>query len=249
MFKVINDKNNYLNVLHFQGNNKNILPKTFKLIYDNIYLNPIDKDLSIVSCWTDDSKCCLYNQLNKFNINLINALPNDYNFSSQWNMINKIKYYIDCLENKVHTKYVMLLDGYDVLFVSTDNILEKFLSMNYKIIFNTSRNNYPDETIDYIENRFELDFFCYFNAGCCIGYKNDVLKFYKECLNYINIYNPFNSEQKVIRTCFANYSNNKHQRFVWLDFDRRIFQTMAYTKCNYNAKTKLLTIVENYDSI
>ena len=245
MVKVINNNGLEVNILHFQGKSKEILRNTFTFIEDNIVLDKnINKELSFVSCWTDDNKCCLYKQLKKFNITLINALPNDYDYSQHWDMRNKIYFYIDCLKNKVNTDVVLLLDGYDVLLSSTESILEKFKETGYRIIFNTTYNNYPNENIDYIENRRHLGFFQYFNAGCCIGYREDLIKFYTECLNYIDIPNPVRSEQKVLRHCFANYSNDTQQKFVWLDVDRNIFHTMAYTNPIYNEETNTIQILD-----
>ena len=250
MLKVLNNRDIQVNILHFQGRNLQILKKTANLVYHYANLNPInDKELSIVSCWTDNFRCILYNQLIKFNIHVINALPKDYNYDMGWDMRNKIKYYIECLENQVNTKYVLLLDGYDVLFASTNDIIKKFEKSGYRIIFNTSYNNYPDEFIDIVPNRETLGFFKYFNAGCCIGYREDLIKFYKECLEYIDVPNPLNSEQKIIRMGFAKYSNDPNQRFIWVDRDRDIFHTMAFTKCSYDADTNTLKITDNDEII
>ena len=245
MLRVLNNRDVEVNVLHFQGKNVEVLNKTFNLVKQYAKLDPIEKDLTLVSCWTDNRKCHLYQQLLRQDIELINALPSNYDYSQQWDMRNKIRYYIDCLNTKVNTRYVMLLDGYDVVFASTKNILSKFKNLGYKIIFNTSFNNFPEEDIDYIENRDDLGFFKYFNAGCCIGYTKDVIKFYEECLNYINVYNPINSEQKILRYAFAKYSNDKNQRFIWVDKYRDIFHTMALTTCDYNAPTRTLRIDNN----
>ena len=247
--KVLNNNDKEVNVLHFQGKNVDILWRTFALVKNYCKLDPIEDNISLVSCWTDDSKCNLYQQLKNNNIELINAIPNNYDYTQEWNMINKIKFYIDCLENKVNTKYVMLLDGYDVLFTSTKDILKKFKKTRYRIIFNTSYNNYPEENIDYIENREErLGFFHYFNAGCCIGYREDLIRFYKECLDFVYIYNPLQSEQKILRHCFGKYSGDKNQKFIWLDYKREIFHTMALTICDYDANTRILKIDNNYEA-
>ena len=244
MLKVLNDNNVEVNVLHFQGKSREILKTYFNLIKDRVVLDNIEDSLSIVSCWTDYDKCYLYKQLKKFNINLINSLPDNYDISQPWDMRNKIRFYIDCLTNKVNTEYVMLLDGYDVLFTSTKDILTKFKSTGYRIIFNTTYNNYPPENIDYIEDRKNrVGFFQYFNAGCCIGYRQDLIKFYTQCLDYIDIPNPANSEQKILRHCFSNYSNDLNQKFVWLDTGRSIFHTMAYTKPIYNEPDNTIQII------
>ena len=129
MLKVLNNRNIEVNILHFQGKNVEVLNRTFNLVKNYAQLDPIEKDLSIVSCWSDNQKCHLLHQLQKNNIELINAIPSHYDYSKQWDMKNKIRYYIDCLELRVNTKYVLLLDGYDVLFSST-----KILLKNLKIL-------------------------------------------------------------------------------------------------------------------
>lgn len=239
---VLNNRGININLLHFQGTSMNDYKKTTNFIYKNIDLDPIENDLEIASCWTDEYKCILYNQLKKNNIELINVLPKNYDYSKQWDMRNKIRYYIDYLRN-TKSKYIILLDGYDVLFVNTNNIISKFESYGYDILFNSSHNRYPDEEVEVIENREEkLGFFQYFNAGCCIGYRESLLKFYLECLNYINIENPNRSEQLIVRKAFAKYSNDDNQRFIWVDNNRDIFHTMCYTKVNYDANTNILQI-------
>ena len=177
---------------------------------------------------------------------MYNALSNDHDYSQPWDMRYKIKYYIEYLENHIDTDIVMLLDGYDVLLSSTDNIIDKFLSQPYRILFNSTVNNYPDVVIDYIPNRLQYDKFSpFFNAGCCIGYKNDLITFYKECYDLIDIENKFNSEQYIIRHAFAKYSKDLNQHFIWIDFKRDIFNSMGYMTCSYNAEDKILKISDN----
>ena len=248
MLKVLNNKNVPVNILHFQGTNVDILKRTFYLVKEYAVLKPLDFNLSVVSCWTNDAKCHLLHQLQRHKIDLINAIPDDYDYSSKWDMRNKIQFYIDTLKNKVKTKYVLLLDGYDVVFASTDDILKKFKKTGYRIIFNTSFNKFPDEDIDYVEDRDSWGFFKYFNAGCCIGYRTDLIKFYEECLEFINAPNILNSEQKVLRLCFAKYSNDKKQKFIWVDYNREIFHTMGLTVCNYNATKEILRIDDNIEA-
>jgi hypothetical protein len=67
-------------------------------------------------------------------------------------MRNKIKWYIDTLERS-DKDICLLLDGYDVLLVSLDNIIEKFKSSGTRILFNSTKANYPRLDIEYIENR------------------------------------------------------------------------------------------------
>lgn len=244
--KVYNKFGKEVNILHFQGNNLEQFKRTSQLIFDLANLDPLEDNLSIVMCWTDDEKCILLQQLIKNQIPFTNALPGNYNYLNEWDMRNKIKYYIECLENDINTDIVLLLDGYDVLFVSTKDIVKKFLSQPYRILFNSTVNNFPNVHIDTIPNRLQYERFSpFFNAGCCIGYREDLIKFYKECYELIDIPNELNSEQFIVRHAFANYSYNPEQRFVWIDFKRDIFNSMGYMSCEFNCDTMTLNITDN----
>lgn len=246
--KTLNKYNKEINILHFQGKNLEQFEKTSKLIFEDVKLDPIEENLSIVSCWTNNVDCVLAQQLWKNNIKIYNALPSDYDFNKPWDMRNKIKYYIDCLENIITTDIVLLLDGYDVLFSSTKDIVKKFKAQPYRILFNSTVNNYPPVYIDEIKNRDNYDNFAiFFNAGCCIGYREDLIKFYKRCYQIINIENLFNSEQYVLRHVFSEYSNDPSQQFIWIDFKRDIFHTMGYMLANYDANTKIIKIIDNLE--
>jgi len=244
--KVYNKFGKEVNVLHFQGKNLEQFVNTSILIYELSHLIPLENDLSIVSCWTDDERCILKQQFDKNNLILHNALPNDYDWNQPWDMRNKIKFYIDYLENNINTDIVMLLDGYDVLLTSTKDIVKKFLSQPYHILFNSTVNNYPLVNIDYIPNRYQYDKFSpFFNAGCCIGYRKDLIKFYKECYDLVDIPNEFNSEQFILRHAFSKYSNDPNQNFIWVDFNRDIFHSMGYMMSNYNAEKCTIQISDN----
>ena len=214
-----------VNVLHFCGSSIQDFPITIKNIYNNIKLGEIDNNLTLLSCWTDDSKCILYGQLKKNNIKLHNAIPKEYNFNSTWYMPYKIVYILQYLLNSVTTEYTMILDGYDVLMTSTDNILKKINSQSYKILFNASPNNYPDIIVDNIPDREKLGTYRYFNAGCCIGKTKDLIKFYSTSLKYINVDNPKNSEQLIMRYAFSELMD-----CVGIDYNNLIFNCMGRTK-------------------
>lgn len=244
--KVYNKYDKEVNILHFQGKNLEQFINTSLLIYESCKLNPLEENLSIVSCWTDNEKCILNQQFEKNNLILHNALPNNYGNNRKWDMRNKIEFYIDYLENNIDTDIVVLVDGYDVLFTSTKDIVNKFTSQPYHILFNSTANNYPFVNIDKIQDREKYDRFApFFNAGCCIGYRKDLINFYKECYQIIDIPNQYNSEQYVLRNVFSKYSNIQNQNFVWIDFKRDIFNSMGYMMSNYNAETNTLHIYDN----
>lgn len=226
MLTVINNLGHTPNVLHFHGENINQLPSTFNRVIEEAVVSKLDDRIALISTWTDDKSCCLLQQCKKFGIDLINCVPDDYDKNEKWYMPNKIKFFINTIEN-IDKEIVMFLDGYDVLFATTDGILDKFLNSGYRILFGPSCNNYPDVIIDRVYGRHKMGVYRYFNAGCCIGYREDLLKFYKEALNYVDVYNPKNSEQLVIRYAFANYSMGPNQKFIGIDYECNIFQSMG----------------------
>ena len=123
--------NNYVNIIHFPGNSINYFLQLIDLIlhYNTVNLNPINEsELTIFSCWTNDDKCILYQQCKNQNINLYNCLPKDYDKSQEWYMPNKIRFILDYLKNKVNTEITLILDGYDVLIMNTDDLLKKVKS-------------------------------------------------------------------------------------------------------------------------
>ena len=223
------------NVLHFHGQNINELAGTFNLILNNhLVCSDYDKSrLKIVSTWTNEESCCLYKQCKKFNIPLVNCVPYDYDKTQTWYMPNKIKFFIDVLEN-TNEDIVMFLDGYDVLITHLDDIIERFENQPYKILFGPSCNNYPNIDIDKIYGRTNNGTYCYFNAGCVIGYREDLLKFYNETLQYINVKNPWNSEQFIMRIAFSKYSTDNSQTYIGIDYNCKIFQSMGVLNSTFN---------------
>lgn len=233
-----------LNVLHFCGRSLKEFPSTTKLVYELIELDTnINPDLTIISCWTDDNRCMLYQQLKKHGIKLHNCLPKTYNkWYSTWHMPYKVNYILSYLVNHVKTKYVLILDGYDVLMTNTTTLLDKFLNQKYRILFNATPNNFPEETIDIVPGRENLGRHCYFNAGCCIGYREDLIKFYAEALEYMCLPNPLNSEQKLLRHVYANYSEDPNQTFVGFESNPDIFLAMPLSTVKSDPETNTLQI-------
>ena len=248
--KITNFNNFYPNVLHFHGQNKAQLPRTFDMIFNEHQVNAnYDKSkLAIISTWTSDEDCCLYQQCKKYNIPLINCVPEDYDTTQPWYMPNKIKFFLDTLE-KIDQEYVLFLDGYDVLLTHLDDILEKYLKTGYDIIFNPSCNNYPDVFIDCIPNRINLGPYRYFNAGCCIGKKDALKKFYQESQEFINVENPKNSEQFIMRHAFKKYSSDPSQKFIKIDNLCEIFQSMGVIDCTFDDAHTMLTMTPNVNAI
>ena len=217
------------NILHFPGEASHIKEYWLTLIEEKSSFANVD-NLTIITFATDENNSPLINQLKRNNINYINAVDD----KSDWVNTKKIGYLLNALE-KVETEYVLILDGYDVVIQDLNNILDKFKTLNHRIIFNATHNNYPNIEIDKIPNRESLGDFCYLNAGGCIGYKEDIQKFYQKVLAVQNnVENPNNSEQLLVRTVFAEYSDKKDNNFVFIDYSSTIFQ--VWNSCFYVGK-------------
>lgn len=245
-FNIHDEHNHTANVLHFHGQNITQLSRTFGTIYNEHIVNSEynKHELAIVSTWTDDNKCYLFQQCKRFDIPLINCVPVDYDITQTWYMPNKIKWFIQVLE-RTKQDIVMFLDGYDVLLTHLDDILERFKTQPYKILFGPSCNNYPDVRIDRIPLRTKKGTYRYFNAGCVIGYREDLLKFYKEALDFVTLPNPWNSEQFILRHAFAKYSSDEKQNFIGVDFNCEIFRSMGVTDSSVNIQTSEISFNVN----
>ena len=202
------------NIGHFQGcrnnslydENKEYYIKIFedqKRSYENTKLTLPD-DLTIITTFTNKEKAFCVKQLENNNIPYINAAEG---FTGEWNMTYKIQFIVDALK-KVTTKYTLIVDAYDVIFYTFDDIIEKFNQKKCGCLFNATKNNYPNIIIDKIPFRDLLGEYNRFNAGCCIGKTNDLVCFYNECIEFMqlpNYNNIYNSEQYVLRNVFAKY--------------------------------------------
>lgn len=255
MIKIYNnDKTNSPNILHFQGDTLTQLKQTFDCIKEKSSLlnTKIPEDLALVSCWTDDNLCHILKQCNEGNIDLINAVPSDYDTAQHWDMRNKIGFIVNTLK-KIDTEYTLIMDGYDVLIIHLEDIIDKFHKLGYRILFNATSNNFPNVQIDCVPQRFLFGEHRFFNAGCCIGYTKDLLNFYAETLEILNnnnLYNPYHSEQFIVRHAFAKYSSDITQKYIFFDFNSIIFQTMGrINSTGYATDDSLENIVITIDKI
>lgn len=179
--------------------------------YDDLSLNiKVSNNLSIVSIMNEPckNKSYIYKQCLNNNIDLI--IPNStYNIKTKWKNTYKIDGILEAL-NKIKTDYVLILDGKDVKIVGDldDEFLDLFLEFKKDIIFNGNEHPWPGELL---ENEIGIEYantMLYFitpfiNAGVCIGKRDKLIKFYKECKDYIEKNNvneqDFPSEQLVVR--------------------------------------------------
>lgn len=230
MIRVVNNGDNEPCVLHFQGVSNCDEHVTFDTLCEHVSIKgAVPSNLSLISCWTDENKCNILKHCRKAGINLINAVPSDYDVTQEWDMRNKIRFICDTL-NKIDTEYALILDGYDTFIMHLDDIIQRFEHIGYRILYNATFNNYPLVQIDSIPWRYKLGQDRFLNAGCCIGYTKDLLDFYNKALDYADrddMLNPFRSEQFIIRRAFAEYAGDPNQKYVFFDYNSIIFQTFG----------------------
>lgn len=233
---LINFNNKPFNICHFQGRSYQAYYSIFKEIFKHSLTKP--EELDIITFFNNNQNAMLAQQLEKNNIQYINGFDN---FDKKWDNRLKIKCAIKALE-KCENDIILLCDANDVLINSFDDILEKFKESEKRILFNASTNNFPDILIDKVRDRDFFGKFRYFNAGCCIGYKKDLIEFYENCQKFLetNPYNPWNSEQFIVRNIFANYLENENYSVMY-DYNCNIFQSFANTKTEkYGDKYRII---------
>jgi hypothetical protein len=218
---------NMPNILHFQGKAKNHYSYLFSLMCKNKLTNP--DDIQIVTCVSDESLSPLIAQLKQNNIQYTNCFKGS--FYTMWENTMKIRFLAEFFKTADPNKIYLIVDGYDVAIQSLEGLYKKFLDANMEIIFNATKHNWPDVSIDKLEQRDFIGEFKCFNAGACIGYGYKLKDFYDECLNELNntAFNPWKSEQYIVRKVWAGYSVFEH-RDVDFDWQCNIFQTFGSTK-------------------
>lgn len=223
---VLNYHSSPINVSHFQGTSRERLPEFMSLVNEQSKL-VLPKDLTVVTTYTDEEACILYQQLKQNGISCVNSFDYAVNFDGVWDMTKKIDMILAALDH-VTTKYALICDGYDVFINSFDNIIPKFESTGLKMFFNGTKNNFPLTHVDRMPYRDWRGEYRYFNAGCAIGFVDDFKYFYEECSKILpTISNPWNSEQLVLRSVFARYSEDvdTDKRYMDFDWECNIFQT------------------------
>lgn len=202
-------------IYHFQ----NSCYKYFAEFYYYLISQPIEisEDVQIITCSNHEERSILIDQLKLNKIPYINKVPQEV----EWDNRDKIRYILDAL-SEVTSKYVLILDANDVLIEDIHNIIVDFQDTECKLLYNATCNNYPKVDIDHIPNREDMGKFKYLNAGCCIGETEYTKCFYKKALEYIDIENPWRSEQYIIRHAFRDC-----MRDVKFDYKCRVFQTVG----------------------
>ena len=223
--ELVSHNNTTFNVCHFQGRSFFAYTYIIERMKDREVC--LTDKIDIITFFNNKDNAILPIQLEKNDIPYINGFTG---IDKKWDNRNKIEYTINALD-KCKNDVVMICDANDVLIYSFDCLLDKFKNTRKRILFNATTNNFPDILIDKVRDRDFYGRFRYFNAGCCIGYKKDLLAFYKNCKEYLekNPYNPWNSEQFILRNVFGNYLENNNNT-IGYDYKCNIFQTFANTK-------------------
>lgn len=222
--RFLNHNHKEFNIAHFQGSTSTTFANFMQDIWDR-ELSPAPDDLTILSIWTTDEKCVLYQQLKQNNIPVINCyIPRE----EAWSNPYKIECILKALK-EIETKYILILDGYDVVIYNWDNLITKFKQFNAGIVFNASKNNYPAYFGDQ-PTRQHSSKFRYLNAGCCIGYKEALIEFYEKVNEFYETQpmNRWNSEQFIVRNIYKDYCNyTSSYNLVKIDTECSIFQTFG----------------------
>jgi len=194
----------------------------------------VPDEVTIISFFFGDKNFPLKEQLSVLSIPFIDATENNYFFI--WQDRVKIKLISEAIK-KVKTKYVLVLDGTDVLLGnSVDKIIEKFILFDCKLLYNAcvishalSFDRASDETKG-------VGIFNKLNTGAFIGETCFVEEFYKDVMTiYDNVDMPAPHTDGIrVGLKYKNYSEIK------VDYNCEIFQTLLGVKSTF--KEGILTI-------
>ena len=212
------------NIAHFPGKEKEYFSNVLNALAFNKVKKPENLDIVVVHTLdlTPDN-CPLLRQFKQNNIEYYNSIDKEI----KWKATDKLKYIEKALA-KCTKENVLILDANDVAIISFDNILARFASCGYDILYNGTSVRYPDMHLDTVENRDQYGIFKYLNAGCCIGKLSALRKFYREAKYYQEIFDETSeyktrSEQFFIRIAF-DLTDEK----VFFDYKSEIFQCMHF---------------------
>lgn len=208
-----------IQIAHFPGQSS----ITYKAVLDEgkktTFYKPYNLEIiSIITpSYLNNDNTALDYQLKLNNIEYINPAKR---YIGKWSNSKKVGFIIKALK-QVKQEYVLIMDGSDVCVMSDlSDIIERFKTYKKDIIFNATVWHYPKLEIDNVEDRKQYGKYCYLNAGCCIGRKDALIKFYQECQRLIKKDKRKNpSEQFYVRQVF-----DKHQDTVFFDYECKIFQ-------------------------
>ena len=223
--KITSFNGNEINVCHFQGRSY----YAYSTIFDDLFNRKLElkEDIGIMTGFNNPKYAFFYQQLTNNGIEVINSFDS---IDGEWRNVDKVGYILRALK-KSDKEIFLICDGNDVLVNTFDGMIDKFKKSGYRILYNATTNNHPKVLIDAIYDRDMHGRFRYFNAGCCIGYREDLIKFYEECQKTwdSNPYNPWESEQLILRLTYKRYLEN-NDNTIGFDHNCEIFQTFCNTQ-------------------
>jgi hypothetical protein len=176
-----------------------------------------DKDVAIITSFTNKEDAVLIRQLEKSSIPYINAV----NVNEEFNKAYKPIYYLNALKN-VTSEYSLIIDSYDTVINGFDGIKNVLNHYNKKVLYCAWNAHFPNE--------FDVDFgvdennmLKYINSGVVFGKTEDVKKFYEDLSKFIE-------EQYEITTHFLRgfeqywvyrflVENPEYVKEVGIDYD------------------------------
>lgn len=208
-----------IQIAHFPGQSSIVSKAVLDEGKKNSFYKPYNVDIiSIITPdYLDDDNTALDYQLKLNNIEYINPAKRHI---GKWTNSKKVGYILKALKQS-NQEYCLILDGADVCVMSDlTDIVDRFKSYKKDILFNATLWHFPKLEIDNVKEREQYGKYCYLNAGCCIGKRTALIKFYLECYKEIakdKRKNP--SEQFYVRRVF-----DRHQDKVFFDYECKIFQ-------------------------
>lgn len=203
----------------------------------------ITKELTIITWNNNDNESILEKSLKLFNIKPI-VVGKDI---KNWKNTDKIRL-TNLVLKKIKTKFVMGLDAFDVIVLKNPScILNKFLKMNIKILFNASVASYPkiDSLLNFEESKYN-SIYNHLNAGAWIGHTESVIDFWKlvgsidienkacKIINENNFNKKYiNSEQLRVKLAFQDCFP-----LATIDQYCNIFQCLNFPELYKNEKLK-----------
>lgn len=176
----------------------------------------------------------LIEQLTRSNIPFVNCAEGILYWENRMKIPLAVKYL-----DKITSEYCLILDAEDVLLANDcSEIIEKFKSTNYKILFGSTVSKYPN--IDGLDECSEnFNGWNYLNAGTSFGKTKDLFEFYLKA-NFVDVPNKTfaSSEQYRIKLAAKNDKN------VGIDNNCVLFQTLNKTVWNYNFHSNLLSVLK-----
>lgn len=220
-------------VVHFPGIKPRNSPLWSSLLdFKRSLRNSVIEEATIITWNNQIKKGSLENSLDYMGVNY-NVLGKNVD---KWNNIFKIDLTVEALKT-INSEYTIGLDSCDVVVLDDPNkIVERFKTMECKLLFNSQsycypRHNNKGELYNFvkIEDKISGGVYknCYLNAGVWIGETEFCRKFFDKCKevslsgkNLSEIYWKI-SEQVSIRSVFPIFSD-----CIKLDYESKIFQVL-----------------------